>query len=50
MITAAELCATGTWERAGGGYRVLDWEAVEYALDGVRQRDGEDPRALAMGP
>ena len=30
-ITAAELCAIGTWERAGGGYRILDWEAVEYA-------------------
>ena len=28
-ITAAELCTIGTWERAGGGYRILDWEAVE---------------------
>lgn len=46
-ITAAELCAIGTWERVGGGYRILDWEAVEYALDGVRQRSGEDPKALA---
>ena len=46
-ITAAELCAIGTWERVGGGYRILDWEAVEYALDGVRQRNGEDAQALA---
>jgi hypothetical protein len=46
-ITAAELCAIGTWQRVDGGYRVLDWEAVEYALDGVRQRQGEDPQALA---
>ena len=46
-ITAAELCAIGTWERAGGGYRILDWEAVETALDSVRQRTGEDPSALA---
>jgi hypothetical protein len=46
-ITAAELCAIGTWERVGGGYRILDWEAVEYALDGVHQRSGEDPKALA---
>jgi hypothetical protein len=46
-ITAAELCAVGTWQRAGGGYRVLDWEAVEYALDGVRQRRGENPEAVA---
>src|SRR5690349_14658519 len=46
-ITAAELCAIGTWERVGGGYRVLDWEAVEVCLDLVRQDYGEDPRALA---
>ena len=46
-ITAVELCAIGTWERVDSGYRILDWEAVEYALDGVRQRNGEDPRALA---
>ena len=46
-VTAAELCAIGTWERIDGGYRILDWEAVEYALDGVRQRSGEDPQALA---
>jgi hypothetical protein len=42
-ITAVELCAIGTWERAGGGYRVLDWEAVEVCLDLVRQDNGEDP-------
>jgi hypothetical protein len=46
-ITAAELCAIGTWQRVGGGYRVLDWEAVEVCLDQVRQDKGEDPRALA---
>ena len=46
-ITAAELCAIGTWERVGGGYRVLDWEAVEVCLGMVRQDNGEDPRALA---
>jgi hypothetical protein len=39
-ITAAELCAIGTWERVGGGYRVLDWEAVEVCLDQVRQTEG----------
>jgi hypothetical protein len=47
VITAAELCALGIWERAGGGYRILDWEGVEYALDGVRERRGQDLRALA---
>ena len=46
-ITAAELCIIGTWERVGGGYRVLDWEAVEVCLDQVRQILGEDPQALA---
>ncbi len=46
-ITAAELCTCGTWERVDGGYRVLDWEAVEVCLDNVRKRQGEDPQALA---
>ena len=46
-ITAAELCAIGTWERVDGGYRVLDWEAVEVCLDQVRRTEGEDPQALA---
>ena len=46
-ITAAELCTIGTWERVDGGYRVLDWEAVEVCLDQVRQRRGEDGQALA---
>jgi hypothetical protein len=46
-ITAVELCTVGMWERVGGGYRVLDWEAVEVCLDQVRQRRGEDPQALA---
>ena len=35
------------WERIDGGYRVLDWEAVEVCLDQVRQRRGEDSQALA---
>ena len=46
-ITAAELCTAGVWERVDGGYRVLDWEAVEVCLDQVRQIRGEDPQALA---
>ena len=46
-ITAAELCTTGMWERIDGGYRVLDWEAVEICLDRVRETRGEDPLALA---
>lgn len=46
-ITAAKLCTVGTWERIDGGYRVLDWEAVEVCLDQVRQRRGEDEQALS---
>jgi hypothetical protein len=46
-ITAVELCTAAMWERVDGGYRVLDWEAVEVCLDQVRQRRGEDPQALA---
>jgi hypothetical protein len=46
-ITAAELCTAGMWERAGAGYRMLDWEAVEACLGQIRQRWGEDEQALA---
>ena len=47
-ITAAELCTAGMWERTDGGYRILDWEAVEVCLDRQRQTSGEDPLALAF--
>ena len=46
-VPAAELCAIGTWERVDGGYRVLDWEAVEVCIDWHARKRGEDPRALA---
>src|ERR1017187_3964281 len=46
-LNAAELRTIGTWGRAGSGYRVLDWEAVEVCLDQVRQLSGEDEQALA---
>ena len=44
-ITAVELCAIGMWKRVNGGYRVLDWAAVEICLDQTRRIRGEDPRA-----
>jgi hypothetical protein len=31
-ITAAELCTVGMWERVDGGYRLLDWEAVQICV------------------
>ena len=43
-ITAVEMCTVGMWERVDGGYRVLDWEAVEVCLDQVRQRRGRTSR------
>ncbi len=45
-ITAAELRLVGMWERVDGGYRVLDWEAVEICLDRVRETRGDDAQAL----
>jgi hypothetical protein len=45
-ITADELCTVGLWERTGGGYRLLDREAVEVCQDLVRQRKDADQRAL----
>jgi hypothetical protein len=45
--TAAALCTLGAWERAGGGYRILDRELAGFALDAIGQRrPGEDPEAL----
>ena len=48
-ITAAELCTAGMWERVDGGYRVLDWEAVEVCLDQVRQRQRRGPAGPGLG-
>ena len=36
-VLAAELCAAGIWERAAGGYRVLDEEMVQVCIDRVRE-------------
>ncbi|HET9968555.1 MAG TPA: hypothetical protein VFQ68_09985 [Streptosporangiaceae bacterium] len=48
-ITADELCTAGLWEeRTGGGYRILDREAVELCQDLVRQHRDADQRANAQ--
>jgi len=44
---AAELCAAGMWERFSGGYRLLDWDAVEFCLSLAREREAPDPQAIA---
>ena len=49
-ITAAELCAIGMWERAGGGYRVLDWEAVECAPRRGAPEQGRRSSGPGLGP
>jgi len=36
----AELCSAGVWERAGGGYRILDRDAVGRCQDLARQLSG----------
>ena len=36
-VLAAELCRAGIWERAEGGYQVLDAEAVQVCVDRVRE-------------
>jgi hypothetical protein len=46
-VLAAELCAAGVWERAGGGYRILDRDAVSRCQDLVRQLSGEAARVRA---
>jgi hypothetical protein len=47
VISVAELCAVSMWERVDGGYRVLDWGAVEVRLDRVREPREQDGRASA---
>ena len=36
-ILAAELCAASMWRHTDGGYRVLDWPAVQAGIDHVRE-------------
>jgi hypothetical protein len=36
-ILASELCTAGMWRRADGGYRVLDWPAVQASIDHERE-------------
>ena len=40
-ITAAELCTAGMWERAEGGYKVLDQEMVQQVV-GYQHKMDED--------
>ncbi len=44
---AAELCSAGVWERADGGYRILDRDAVGRCQDLARQLSGEAARVRA---
>ena len=44
---AAELCSAGVWERAGGGYRILDRDAVGRCQDLARQLTGQAARVRA---
>jgi hypothetical protein len=46
-ILAAELCAVGLWQATMGGYRVLDWPAVQASINHVRELRTVDKRAPA---
>jgi hypothetical protein len=46
-ILAVELCTAGMWQRTRGGYRVLDWPAVQMCIDHVRELRAVDRRAPA---
>jgi hypothetical protein len=43
-VMAAELCSAGVWERAAGGYRILDYDAVGRCQGLARQLSGEAAR------
>jgi hypothetical protein len=36
-VLATELCTAGMWRHTDGGYRVLDWPAVQAGIDHVRE-------------
>lgn len=42
---AAELCTAGLWERAGGGYRILDGHAIREFTGKVRELREKGNRA-----
>ena len=44
-ILAAELCTAGVWRRTDGGYRVLDWPAVQASIEHVRELRAVDKSA-----
>jgi len=44
-ILAAELCAARMWRRTAGGYRVLDWPAVQASIEHLRELRAVDRRA-----
>ena len=46
-VMVAELCSAGVWERAEGGYRILDRDAVGRCQDLARQLSGEAARVRA---
>ncbi len=48
-ILAAELCTVGLWRRTEGGYRVLDWPAVQLCIDHVRELRAVDKREAQAG-
>jgi hypothetical protein len=48
-ITAAELCTAGMWERAEGGYKVLDQEMVDHVVSYQRKMDGDAEFCQATG-
>jgi hypothetical protein len=43
-ILATELCTAGMWRRTDGGYRVLDWPAVQASIDYERELRTVDKR------
>ena len=46
-VMVAELCSAGVWERAEGGYRILDRDAVGRCQDLARELSGEAARVRA---
>jgi hypothetical protein len=54
-LMATELCSDGMWRRTDAGYRVLDWLAVQAAIEHVRElravdKPARNPRSRPATP
>ncbi len=48
-VTAAELCATGMWRRVDGGYKLMDEQMVQMAVNAAAKMENNREFCQATG-